>query len=182
MNFGRRSSERLLTAIPLAAAALFIVGLVMAVRPKDASTAQSSDLMKREAEARAETARLKGRLSESSALVKALTWVGEAEQIETEAARRVTALARESGLKMVAFRPQRPTESGGLIQQPYVISLEGRFPAVVRFAARLGTPETRLPVTVLQVASSDAATDSVTASVEVVALRESTDVTGNKTK
>lgn len=85
---------------------------------------------------------------------------------------KVSNMAKASGLNMVAFRPQRTTAAGDLVRYGYQISLEGSFSKVIEFTRKLETPETRLAVVSLQVASTDGASDAVSATVGVVAYRD----------
>lgn len=99
-------------------------------------------------------------------------WSEKPDAIAPQALGIVTGAAKTHGLKLSAFRPQKPVVEGDLEVLNYVVALEGRFPAVADFLRTLETPGNRLAVNLFQVTSSDGATDSVTATVGLVAFRE----------
>jgi len=115
----------------------------------------------------------KKKLSESEAEVKRLTWSTNADQIGSSALNTVTTLSQSKGLKLLAFRPQRTAEDGGLTRLPYMISLEGPYLGVIGFLRMLETPSNKLAVNLVQVASADPSSDRVSATVGVVAFRPS---------
>lgn len=85
---------------------------------------------------------------------------------------RVSNMAKNHSLNMVAFRPMRNQDAGNLVRSGYTISVEGVFPKVIQFARQLETPETKLAVVSLQVTATDGATDTVRATVGVIAYRD----------
>lgn len=99
-------------------------------------------------------------------------WNLGAEAIGPMAMGRVSNMAKANGLNMVAFRPQRNVPAGDLVRYAYQISIEGSFGKVVEFTRKLETPETKLSVVSLQVASTDGASDAVSATIGVVAYRD----------
>ena len=80
--------------------------------------------------------------------------------------------ARQNNLKIISFRPQRLEEEAGLERMPYQITLEGAFPKVISFVRTVETPATKIAVTNVQIASSDGASDAVTATISLVAYRQ----------
>ncbi|MEQ1823757.1 MAG: hypothetical protein ABL949_14710 [Fimbriimonadaceae bacterium] len=99
-------------------------------------------------------------------------WATSSETIGPSAMGKLTELARGLGLTLLSFRPQKPEDSGELEKFRYVISLEGSFPRVIEFARKAETPENRIAVDRIQIASKDGATDSVSATIGVVAYRD----------
>jgi Tfp pilus assembly protein PilO len=108
-------------------------------------------------------------IAEGKARVDKLTWAGGAQQVAAGALSKVTEVAKNHKLKLVAFRPQRDQDANGLGQLPILISLDGAYPDVVAFTRDLETEESKLAINLVQVAAADAATDRVTASVGIVA-------------
>lgn len=99
-------------------------------------------------------------------------WTQPADQVAAAAMAKVTQLAQAQSLKVLAFRPQRVQEAPGVTILPYQISMEGYFPKVMAFIRSMETPNVRLPVINVQIASADGASDKVTATIGIVAYRE----------
>jgi len=99
-------------------------------------------------------------------------WNVGPEALGPTAMARVSNMAKNHNLEMVAFRPMRNETAGDLIRNGFTIAIEGAFPKVIQFARQLETPETKLAVISLQITATDGATDSVRASVGVVAYRD----------
>jgi Tfp pilus assembly protein PilO len=97
------------------------------------------------------------------------TWTGDPEQIPPSALARVSKLAANHGLNLVAFRPQRTNESGEFRQLPFLVTVEGPYPSVTLFCQDIDKPSTKLAVNLIQIASSDAASNAVTASIGLIA-------------
>ncbi len=98
-----------------------------------------------------------------------MLWDGTAEQVGPRALSTVTKLAQTRHLKIIAFRPQKPVDAEGLVQIPFSISVEGAYPDTMRLVKDLETSNSKLAVSLVQVQASDAATDHVTGTVNVVA-------------
>lgn len=98
--------------------------------------------------------------------------VGDADKVSADAMAQVSALARKSNLKLIAFRPQRQQIEGDLARNGYLAALEGPYPNVVSFVNSIEKGSTKLAVQSFQVASADGASDKVSSSVTVVAYTE----------
>lgn len=116
-----------------------------------------------------EAKNLRDSLAETQAKIDPLLWKGTQEEIGPSALASVTKLAKAHGVRILAFRPQKTIEMGGLNQVPFSISTDGTYPNTMQFVKDLETNHTKLAVSLVQVAASDAATDQVTASITVVA-------------
>ncbi|MCC7434966.1 MAG: type 4a pilus biogenesis protein PilO [Methanoregulaceae archaeon] len=99
-------------------------------------------------------------------------WTQPADEVAAATMAKVTSLAQGRNLKVIAFRPQRTVDDAGVVRLPYQVTLEGPFPQVIGFLQGLETSKFRAIVSTVQIASSDGATDKVTATIGVVAYRE----------
>ena len=82
----------------------------------------------------------------------------------------VTSLAAKNHVQLLGFRPQKPTdEDDGFTHVPYLILLNGPFPAVQATLRDIESPTNKLAVSLVQFASSDANSDAVNATIGVVA-------------
>ncbi|MEQ1936135.1 MAG: hypothetical protein ABL962_19950 [Fimbriimonadaceae bacterium] len=102
-------------------------------------------------------------------------WQTSAESVGPTAMGKMSVLARSLGLTMLSFRPQKPEETGDLDRYRYILAIEGSFPKVIEFTRKAETPETKIAVDRIQLASKDGATDNVSATIGVVAYRERLD-------
>lgn len=166
------NDEKTLNGLTITA---IVIGLLMVLghtfMPK-ANPAKTKAAREREQiKMRAETRDARDRIAKLKDQNAVRVWEASASQMGPMLMSRVTGEARKSELKVIAFRPQRTEELAGMIKTPYVISLEGPYGKVVQFARDLETNEQRLSVTNIQCASSDGATDAVSATVSVVAFR-----------
>jgi Tfp pilus assembly protein PilO len=107
--------------------------------------------------------------ADAEARVKETTWTGDPKQIPPAALAKVSTLATQRGLKLVAFRPQRTNEAGVFRQLPFLVTVEGPYPSITKFCQDIDQPSSRLAVDLIQIASADAASNAVTASVGLVA-------------
>ncbi len=103
--------------------------------------------------------------------VAARTWTGEDAAITGAILNLTTTLARKRGVGFVRLQPQRAALGGALEQLPYLLVVEGPFPAVAALEKDLEVPENRLAVSAFQITSSDSETNKVSASIGVVAQR-----------
>lgn len=172
MKSQRTPGAKALSFIPFISLIAILGGLFMAFKPKPTPRAELAKARQERLSIHEKTAALRTQLETVTSTVAARIWIGTPDEVENRAMARVNSLARESGLRIIAFRPQRRTELEGLGSQPFVLAVEGKFPAVVGFASRLGTPDTKLAVTQLQVSSADAASDTVNATLGISAYRQ----------
>lgn len=101
-----------------------------------------------------------------------MLWSGDPDEISAQAMAFATKMANAQNLNVVAFRPQRTQTNGHLMMLPYQLSVNGSFPDLIHFLQAMETKGTKLAVNVVQVASSDGASDHVSATVGLVAYRE----------
>lgn len=160
-------------------ACLFLAGSVAGIlwpKPKPKDTRR--DLQKQkitilQANADARTAQ---------AAVLQRTWIGSDVEIANGVYNLATGLARKRGVSFVRLQPGRAALGGPLEQLPYLLVVEGPFPAVAALEKDLEVPANRLAVSAFQLAASDTSTNKVSASIGVVAERVGTDVGTGGTK
>ncbi len=112
----------------------------------------------------------------AKAAVAARTWTGQDAAITGGILSLTTTLARKRGVSFVRLQPQRATLGTPLEQLPYLLVVEGPFPAVVALEKDLEVPANRLAVNAIQLASSDSETNKVSANIAIVAHRVGIDV------
>lgn len=108
----------------------------------------------------------------ATATVAARTWTGEDAAVQAQVVTLTTTLASKRGLNVVRLQPQRITPGGALEQLPFLVVVEGPFPAVAAFERDLELPANRLAVSVFQISSSDSESNQVSASIGLVAHRQ----------
>jgi hypothetical protein len=111
-------------------------------------------------------------LGKSEELVNSMTWPGTRDAVGPAAMAWVSARARESYLDVSAFRPQRTISAEGLDQLNYLVTAEGPYPAMLKFVRSFESPESMLAVKALQLNSVDGASDTVRATITLVAYQE----------
>lgn len=121
------------------------------------------------------------RALEASGSVASRTWTGEDAAITGRILDLTTTLARKRNVGFVRLQPQRATLGVPLEQLPYLLVVEGPFPAVAALERDLEVPANRLAVNAIQLASADTESNKVSASIGIVAHRVGKDVTKKET-
>jgi hypothetical protein len=163
--------ERLLNLVPIVAAMAIGGGAIALLFAKEASVTPKATQDRKEMKIRSDTAIARSRGENIDTQLRQLVWSEQAEQIEGKALAIANRVASGRGVKILGFRPQKPSEASGLVQVPFVVSVEGAFPSVVGMVDDLGTRSNRLSVTLIQIASADPASDKVSATVGITAFR-----------
>lgn len=171
ISFRTRSDAMSSIAILIALVVLVGTGFVLAFVPKPSTdgTATGKIRSQRELDERLD-ALTKNRTASRAAIAK-LVWQLPTEQIGPKALASITAFAQRNRLKLVAFRPQKAVEVNELQQLPFVISIEGPYPSLMRFVKDLESPELKLGTSLVQISTSDPNSDIVSATIGVVAYR-----------
>ena len=168
-----RSKDEAATNAAFLIAFLIIVGTVAFVmfvpRPNAKSVASSRKTKERAIITDVDTSRKA--FAASQALVVASTWTGPAEKIGPGALTAMNALATQHKVKLSGFRPERVSQSAGLELDPYTVTAEGAFPDVLNFAKAIENGDTKLCVDTIQIASSAANGDQVSANIGITAYR-----------
>lgn len=104
--------------------------------------------------------------------VKGKLWTGNADRITAAILSKTTLMAKQYSLGLTAFRPQKPQTLEGVMELPYSIIVTGTFPSVQKAARQLEDSGNRLALRSIQFASSDAASSSVSATLNISAFVE----------
>lgn len=92
-------------------------------------------------------------------------WQGTPEEIGSTILDRATKLSQSHHLTLVAVRPQKQADAGGLTQFPFQISVSGSFPQVAGLIRDLETPSERLCVNLVQISAGEGEGNSVSATI-----------------
>lgn len=111
-----------------------------------------------------------------------VVWQATPEAVSSKTLNDVASLTKKYKLNLVASRPLRRVDTPEMIQLPWQIVVEGAFQDVVGFERELEDPANRLAVNLFQLASGDATSDKVSATVGVIAFvdPDSTNATPNQ--
>ncbi|MCC7230470.1 MAG: type 4a pilus biogenesis protein PilO [Fimbriimonadaceae bacterium] len=115
---------------------------------------------------------LKANKKKLEGTLAALQWDLPIDQISPKALESITEFARKDHLKLIGFRPQKAVEVNGLNQVPMLIAIEGSFPSLTKFLSDLQDPKLKLGTGTIQIANSDPSTDTVSATIGMVAYRQ----------
>ncbi len=165
MTTERKSAVLMAGAVVVLAITL---GFMLMSKPRAIGSTLSRN--REERKIKTETAQAEAAWKKSTAAALPRLWSGTPDQVAPAAMSTVSALVRRHNLRLVAFRPQRAAEGFELAQVPFLISLEGPFPAVTGFVRDLDSQGSRLAVNLVQVASADPTSDRVNATVGAVAF------------
>lgn len=103
--------------------------------------------------------------------VSTRTWAGADSAITGGILNLVTTLSKKRGTSFVRLQPQRISTGGALEQLPYLLVVEGPFPAIVALEKDLEIPANRLAINGFQITSTDSESNKVSATISVVAMR-----------
>lgn len=159
-------SAVMLTALVVLAGALAYMLLVP--MPTTEGLAKGKERSRKQLEDQIIAARQSGQLAQAQAAAR--LWQGEPDMIAASVLAQLTKEANGRKLKLSAFRPQRTLRLPELTELPFSVQVSGPYPAVQAFAATLDRPSTRLALRSLQLASSDAASNAVTATLGLSAF------------
>jgi Tfp pilus assembly protein PilO len=120
-----------------------------------------------------EIERAKERAKEIQAAVQPRLWTGTPESITASVLAQLTKEAAGRKLQIGAFRPQRPQMLTGVTELPFSVQVSGPYPVVRAFMTALDASGSKITLRSVQIASSDAATNAVTATLGISAFLES---------
>lgn len=103
--------------------------------------------------------------------VVAQTWNGGAETVGPGALAVMNTLATKNRVQLSGFRPERTSQASGLDLLPYSVTATGAYLDVLNFVKAIENPQNKLAVDSLQIASSEANSDQVIATVGLTAYR-----------
>jgi hypothetical protein len=150
---------------------LLLVGatLFMTVGPQPTTAGLAKQRKDAELKVQVEARKAQDDLAVTQVRLSAGTWAGQTQEVGPAALARVTQIANARSLKLVAFRPQRANEKTKPVQLPYLVTVEGSYPNVLEFIRSVDGAGTKLAVSLVQISSSDANSDRVTANIGIVA-------------
>lgn len=172
ISFRTRSESITSIAILVALFVLVATGIVMAFVPKPSVAGVATGKIRSQRELDDRIAKLEAERLASRVSINSLVWTQAVAEVGPKALESVTAFAQRNGLKLIAFRPQKTAEINELTQLPFVISIEGAYPNIMRFVKDLETPSLKLGTGMVQVSTSDPNSDLVAATISVVAYRK----------
>jgi Tfp pilus assembly protein PilO len=165
INFKRR--DDIVPSSMITAAILMLLGtllyMILVPMPGTAGLAKGRDLSRRKITKEIETAR--SRADELEKANQAYLWNESAESVTASVLGNITAQARRKSLKMTAFRPQRPQTLETITELPFSVQLSGPYLSVREVVSALNTPQSKIALRSLQMASSDGASSAVTATL-----------------
>lgn len=172
ISFRTKSDAATSVAILAALTILVGTGIFMIFVPKPTTAGLAAGKSRSEKEL---IARLNKIEADKKLLVTQVTnhtWPLKTEEVGPKALESITAFAQKHRLKLMAFRPQKPAEVNNLTQLPFVISIEGPYPAIMRFTKELESPALKLGTNLVQISGTDPNSDLVSATIGVVAYKQ----------
>lgn len=101
------------------------------------------------------------------------TWKGDLSSVQDQVLSLVARMTKAHGVNQVRLQPTRVTDDGSTLEQvPFLLVVEGPFPAVAALERELESPTHRLAVNLMQVTSTDSESNKVTASLGLTAFRQ----------
>jgi len=165
INFKNRAeavpSAILLCAILTLAATLAY--MILVPLPNAAGVVQGRERSRRQLVT--QIAQVRERAKEAHAGSDARLWNGDHDTVMAAILARLTKVAAHNNLTLAAFRPQKPQQVSGMTELPITLQVSGPYPTVLAFLRSVDAPANRLALRSLQIASSDAATNTVAATV-----------------
>lgn len=163
------SRDRLLWAAPVVGCAMLLVAAFATVALVPLPTPQNARRTGVEARRTLERSIGKTRAETRAAVAqtRARMWTGGSDAVTSALVATLSREAASRGVKLAAVRSQRTQNFGGTTELPFVVQLVAPYPAVQSLLARLDDPGVRLAVASVQIASSDAASNTVTATVDL---------------
>jgi Tfp pilus assembly protein PilO len=172
ISFRNRAEATTSVAIILALVVLVATGAVMAFAKKPTNEGIASGKIRSQRELDERIAKLEAERIAAQLTIDSWVWKEPIADIGPKALASVTNYSQRNRLKLIAFRPQKTVEINELTQVPFVISIEGAYPNILRFVKELETPSLKLGTGMVQVSTSDSNSDLVSATISVVAYRK----------
>ena len=164
-----------LIALSLLVLAATLAYMLLVPPPSAAGVAKGRERSKRQIQT--EIAKAKAKTAKAKAGYGNRLWSGSADAVLAQTLAQLTTRADRHGLKVAAFRPQKPKPLGSLTELPCTVQVSGPYPTVVAFLSSLDAKGTRVALRSAQIAAADGATGAVTAmlglSVYYAAVEES---------
>jgi hypothetical protein len=161
-------STLILLAILILAGSLFV--MLFVPKPTTAGIVAGRDRSRRSIEDEIEKAKI--RTKEAQVAVQPRLWKGSPEAITASVLARLTQEAATRKLQIGAFRPQKTQSLPGLTELPFSVQVAGPYPVVRSFMASLDAAGSKICLRSIQIASSDSASNAVTATLGISAYLE----------
>ena len=171
ISFRTKSEAGTSIAILSALGVLVLTGLLMLfVRPPTTEGIAAGKIRsQRELDERVD--KLKADKKLTTAKIASQVWSEPIAEIGPTALESITAFARTEKLTLLGFRPQKAVEVNGLTQLPFLISVEGPYPNIMKFVRQLEASDLRMGTSLVQVSANDPNSDLVNATIGVVAYK-----------
>jgi Tfp pilus assembly protein PilO len=103
-------------------------------------------------------------------------WNGKVDNVTPAALAKLTTMSETNKVTLVSFRPQKPSDSTVLIQQPYVLTVDGPFTNVANLVNSIENSDAKLAVNQVQMAATEGESDVVTAQIALVAYLDKEEI------
>ncbi len=155
-------------------ALIVLAGFAMleALAPLASQKVVERTMDRRIAKARIDADTARKRMTEMEGARSVRLYEGERDDMMPVVLGQISGIARENGLSVESFRPQRVVEEAGLERVTYSLTVKGSFPKVASFIQAVDRTQGRLAVTQYQVSSTDSRTDGVTMTMGISAFRK----------
>jgi hypothetical protein len=97
--------------------------------------------------------------------VTAKTWDISAEALGSKTLERLTKMAENCHVQLTNFRSEKSVAVASLEEAPFTVVIDGPYGDALKLVDKLEAPESKLAVTLLQVANSDTSPGAVTATI-----------------
>ncbi|MBC8065800.1 MAG: type 4a pilus biogenesis protein PilO [Chlorobia bacterium] len=172
ISFRTKSDTGVSVAIIIAITVLVVTGLVMLFVPAPTTAGIASGKIRSQKELDERLAKLEKDKRDAKAMIVSQVWKVPIAEVGPKALAFITSFAQRQNVKLLAFRPQKIVEVNGLNQLPFLITIEGPYPGVMKFVKDLEAPALKVGTSLVQVTGSDPSTDTVSATVGIVAYKQ----------
>lgn len=168
-----KADPKALTNILYAASVVILVGALgglLIQKPTTLPIRNNEKVQMNRLRGQAEKAKADAAAAKVTVLTR--TWSGDLSSVQDQVLSLVAKMTKEHGVNQVRLQPTRVTDDGSALEQvPFLLVVEGPFPAVASLEKALEAPTHRLAVNLMQVTSTDSQSNKVTASLGLVAFR-----------
>lgn len=149
-------------------------------RPTVAGLAAGKARSQRQIEGEIDKAKDSSREAKAAAAPR--LWTGSPETITASVLAQLTTEANRRKVQVGAFRPQRVQPLVGITELPFSLQISGAYPAVREFIASLDAASGKIVLRSVQLASADAGSSAVTATLGVSVYKDGVVETATPTK
>lgn len=171
ISFRTKAETGASVAILVAIGVLVVTALYMVFVPEPTVAGIVAGKARSQTELDDRLEKLKKDKVQTTAKIASQVWAQPIEEIGPTALQSITAFAQTQRLKLLGFRPQKTVDVNGLTQLPFLISVEGAYPNIIKFVRQLEASDLKMGTSLVQVSATDPNSDLVNATVGVVAYR-----------